>query len=812
MESKEIEAINKIIKEQDIVSVYMINNSDVLFEDYIIEPRISFFDLPEFIMQHDSILEGFSTKNLFNLLGSVHISKKEDIEKIKGLIEGRLEKKNFFCEDIDYEFQMQGFHSTNRVFNKLDKETREQIIAGLKQRLGKIQEPRVAALAQKLNKIGDVANFLYYYENGVFTEEKIAFLEEMLRQDEHALEYVNFGIFSDEIFGLGAEFVQYVSKFPRISTQLVALKNHNPQLFSILANRIKQYEVLQDNYYEIESMIEYFAKRCYNLELTEITDEVIQDIINCAISSKKFDYKLIKIDYTEDYKQKLDQEYERQYKETNAYYSKLKKRDIYINKRFSISEKEAKEILESYTGDLEKLKEVTEEDRVFIKALKQALRLEEGEIDGIFADCKKEYTPIDILNFRNRMERMYVLTYPKTMKQTEEQVTQKQEAGDSEFVQQIEVDGKKVVQIKINGHFSMLLHSTDPGFVGKQNAVNEETDFIRSWKESRDKSNHIISMVYANQDFLGCPPVGENGVMYGFTTLNFQNIRLMGNTDINTYLREFSYRASMQQYMTAGGLPYASRRVYSEVAVERQGTNPDYVVIFDDMDAQVKRNAYKAASQFGIPVLYIDKREIEQQQIASLQDVLTTFQEQPSPEMLKQLLNKYETNVAGWLLNRSDKEKDTSYTQDINNSRFKDDFTQIWSQIEGAIKDYLEQIKTAQGQDTDLSHLARMMEVILEERDLYQDSEKNKPITKTRISFNDISMIEELNKTLEAVGGSEYKVDIGKIPTAEEYKLKMTQVLRNAILGPNKVDLQDVEAADKVMARTQQASLKKEEI
>lgn len=100
----------------------------------------------------------------------------------------------------------------------------------------------------------------------------------------------------------------------------------------------------------------------------------------------------------------------------------------------------------------------------------------------------------------------------------------------------------------------------------------------------------------------------------------------MGVTDLNTYSNSFAYDSVKRQYMSSKTLVYNSRRVYSEFGIEREGTIPDYVVICDDDLPEVIENSYKAASQFEIPIIYINKAEIEKEQIKNLEDMLGNFE------------------------------------------------------------------------------------------------------------------------------------------------------------------------------------------
>ncbi len=298
-----------------------------------------------------------------------------------------------------------------------------------------------------------------------------------------------------------------------------------------------------------------------------------------------------------------------------------------------------------------------------------------------------------------------------------------------------------------------------------------------------------------NNDFLGTSPVGNNGVRYGFTDIPEESIRLMGVIDINTYSTSFSYDAARKNYMSAKTLPYNSRRVYSEFGIEREGAVPNYIVIFDDDSEEVKNNSYKAASQFDIPVVCIDKKEIEEQQMGNLRELIAKIKKEGNIDDVKSLINCYETNRAGWLLNRYKEEKDESFTENIDNSRFEQDFDTIGAEIESVVKGYL---STTVDRNS-IQELTGIMEILLSEIELYKDCQETGPISKTQISFDAKGLIKEVNEALNEVGASEYAVDIEKLPGVEDYKLTIKQIIANALTGENSVSTVDISQAMKYM-------------
>lgn len=800
METKDVEIINKLIKEQDLACLYSINSDDIALESYSEQPYISVYKISEYFLKDPETLEKLSTKNLLKLITNVDKENEEQKNRITNLIMKRFENGEFLIEDIDVNIFMKPYYSARVAFIRLGVENINKIADNIKSELKELKDTHVEKVTKGLNLLGDKANFLKYYKDGIFSAEKIELLEKMLQEDKNAFDHMNFGIFQDDIFNMGEEFVQYISKFPKLSTELVILQKNNPKLLKILSNRVQQYESLPDNYDEIEYMIKYFTRKAYDINLDKIDDKISEDLLDCAVrrDNANVDSGKIKIEYSENYKEKLEKEFLRLYEDAqNAYIESdvlEKKKNVYLNKRFAMSIKEAKSLIEDYATDLDNIDGIQEEDKALFQEIKEILDKEdETEIDELFAKCDIEYGAVDLLQLKNRVAKIFALDYAQNLKKSDDQI---QNSGNEE--QNIEFEGKNIRQIKLKGQFDILVHSSDSGFINERE-IDENTDFTELWKNGPDKSNHIISMSFINQDFLGCAPVNKNGVMYGFTNISPEKIKLMGVTDINSYSRNFAYSSVERKYMSAKTMPYSSRRVYNEFGTEREGVNPDYVILFDDMSEEVKNNTYKARSQFGIPVLYIDKKEIEQQQLRKLQELMNEFNDTKDPEILKRLLNTYETNVAGWLLNRSNKEKDETYTQDIDNSRFKTDFDEIWISIKKTIDTYISQISQSQEQvnKKNIGELTRIMEIVLEERDLYQRSEETKPITKTKLSYDAQSIIENINQAFETLGASEYIVQTKEIPTAEQYKINMKNIMNNSLFGSNKVNIEDIQKVER---------------
>lgn len=765
-EKQRKELIKKIIEEQDIVALYTydgFNKSLGIMQEY--SKGILYSGLKKFILQNSEMLKKFTTKNLYTLLASTYDESEKQI--INEQIAERLEKEDFFCEDIDSEAFLHPIH-TYDSFGKIDKDVRNKINIKLEKQLKELGK-EYEIIDKNIKNYTDAANFLKYYNDGIFNNDKIAMINKFIEKDSKALEYMNFGIFKDNIFEIGSEFCEYISKFPTISYQLIFLEEKSPEIFKKISERFKNYNDIKENLDEIEVLITYCARNAFDLKEKNIE---IEDLLECAYRNSN-EFKLINVECGEGYKKRLNQELDKQY--TNAKDIK-EKLNIYMNKKYSLSLSGAKDLLKDFGTDIENL-ELSEETKKLFLELGEIVNLEdEKEIDRLFKENEMTYSTIQVKKIKNEIAKECAKDFSKEFNNTDEKI--KNKIKNNENVANIEYKGKKIPCVKLKENFNLLVHSTDAEFVNTKNSVE---NFAEDWSSGKDKKNHIISTSYINQDFLGMAPVAKNGVRYAFSNLEKSKLKLMGVTDLNTYSNSFAYDSVKRQYMSSKTLVYNSRRVYSEFGIEREGTIPDYVVICDDDLPEVIENSYKAASQFEIPIIYINKAEIEKEQIKNLEDMLGKFRNTKDTEVLHKLINTYETNMAGWLLNRSDEiQDDKSHTANVDNTRFKEDFKQIQSQIEDTVKEYFKESKENKISDNKISEI---ISILLDEIELYEGCEETKPISKTRVSFNVQELLQEANKTLDDIGKSELKVDLDAKMTSKQYKKKIQEFVKNALNG-----------------------------
>ncbi len=823
----------KIIKEQDLICQQILDVNDS-YSVYINESKKSFNDIKKIIISDEEILKNLSSSNLGKLLYNIDAEKnKETVDNIRKIISKKLDEEPCYFEDSESNPFLDIIHSNTGLGRKFGNEIVEKILKNNEEGLKKMQGTNLEKLSTNIKKSLDVTNFLKYANDGVFTERKIQDLEKMVEENEYFLDYFNFGLLRDDVYyNLPKEFIKQVSKFPKMTNKLMIIANNNPKLFEVFSNRVNEYGKLIDNYDDVKLMLDGFSRNAFEIDLKEIDENTYDNLINFIGTQEtlKHDISSEKIsnlpEYGENYIDRLNDYYddnfskllkeeeeknslvnerrkeieelknaienETDFKTKKRYELKLpskefllkltidevkeienNKKDIYLCKKYSMTYNQAQRLLQEYGSDLDNIEGIEDEKQFFTSLKNDIENLD--DVNNLYNKDIKNYKFSDVRNIKNTIAQECAKTYISKLNLVNDKIKDAIETKDENVYEQIDFNGKKVDIVKLKGKFDMFLHSTDTGFIYNK-TLDRDYNFKEEWEKQQEKADHILSTTYSTQDFIGAPPLKNNGVMYGFTTIPRENIRITGITDINTYNRELAYDSENKQYMTASSLPYNSRRVYSECTLEK--ANPDFVVLYDDATEEMKQNAYKAASQFDIPIVFQDKKEIIKNQVENLNILIEDFQKTNDTKILKTLINKYETNVSGWLLNRKEGE-DESHTKGIDNSRFKDDFLDVENKIQNVVSNYLDNVENSK--DKMESELTDIAVTILHEKKLYEDSLSGGPdkkISGTKMSLDADKIVNRLNAVFEKKGMENYKINED---TKLNQYLKMKDIAKNAV-------------------------------
>lgn len=696
------------------------------------------------------------------------------------MIISRLDNENFACETIEAEgMDLKAYYPINIFFGNIEPENKNKIQQELITRRDSIEDKEVLEFSNKLTTFASLSGLLELIDNNQLTPDKLDLIKELYNENNIILNRMNYEIFNDDIYSLGEDFIKAIAKFPNLSKELIVLNKNNPDLFNVLREEIVNSNSIEKDASKIKPMINYFTRKCFEIDASELTKENKEDLIDWAIAEKSIFDQKIQVPYAEKYREerltKCDEEYDKRMFLDD-------KKSIFFDKYFSLCLNEVNELVEGYPEEFK-----NKENELFSQISKILDITSIEELDELYNNYDGiQLRAAEVLDILEDVQEKYADKYSEVLKNTDTKLKE----ADCEY---IEYEGNQIKQITLQGEYDIFVHSSDAGFVNEVELQNDS--FKETWQNGKDNSNHVISMSYVNQDFMGCAPVNVNGVMYGFTNVDSNKIGKMGKTDINTYSRSFGYESKDRSYMMPENITDHSRRVYNEVGVERLNTNPDYIVLFSDASEQAIQNSYKAAAEFGIPILYADKGLIKDEQLQRLDNLIDKFKETKEIKVFEEILNKYETNVAGWLLNRSEIEEDKSHTQDIDNSNFEDEFKAKFAEITHVFSEHITSIYNSN--EKDAFELLNTMQIFLRENDKYFGTEEIAPISKTHISYDPGVFIEQVNATLESAGLGEYIVDINNLPTEKEYSMKIEDIVKFA-LKEKGITKEEIAEVDKI--------------
>ncbi len=734
----EKELLEKIIKNQDKVVYFMVNSiAEMVRIDS--ETGNSYMDLSEMITQDEDALSKLSTNNLALVFSSL-LGDSKAKTKIEEMLMAKVKAGENIFSGINAEYDHMGFfYSTtwSDMLSNFSEENQSSILKAIEERFNnfKTENEAMYNIADYLQDYLNISNFFSCYDRGIFSEKAVAVMKKIIDKDLNIFNAMNFNMMQDEFLNLNEDSLMHILRYPNLSSKLLLIKDNAPELLDAFINEVNSIqgnEHISTVYEEIERMASCFAQNYSSLNGRSSQEAIDLSLKNFKLREKYLENgkqgQSIEEFLDEEFQKTIQNESKIEEKYSSFTQESLRrdKYEIIFNKYFSISLEDAERIVKEYGEDFSSIEEglddVSKETLGKIKAILSLENLE--ELNQLFAgkhlSITTEIVPAkSMIAIESSYREAYAKTYTKSFNSTANKISEEIQNGNVSFV---EADGKQVLVVKLTTPFNFLIHSSDTGFKGDKELTNNS--FKETWTNTEDTSHHLVATANIDESFMGMAPIGKNGVYYGFVPNNPQNINLMGNHDIDSHVRISKYAAHDPKYISQEKMPYSSRRVYSEFAIEK--AIPDYVIIFDDMDETKLENAYKAASEFGIPVVSINKREVVKNQEENLENLMDEYRKSHSLVDLEKIIKTFETNKAGWLLNRVD-EKDETFTESIQHTEFAETFNNLGIKIREILSEFQK--------NASIEDLKSLRSVLESEAKLYKSqNELNVPFTKVKMS------------------------------------------------------------------------------
>ena len=707
---------------------------------------------------HD-LLKQLSTQNLVLIFSELY----SDEENLIAIINDELGRRIKAGENIfaGWNIEKDSFAGTSFAWDKLfnskvgiSGETLELLKEKIQEDYTKFKEENASFCENVLvhcSTYDSIGNFLYHLKKGNISKEKMDFLIEISSYNSNLLKRINFGLLQDDIFNNNKDLVMHLLRYPNLSAKFFIIYENNKDLYNHFVKSVKSMKTSDSKseyYQKIEILLSYYAKNVDDINSKQIDDNLIE----CAIYNN-----MQRSEYSEN--TFTPEEFMNRYTRLDDLFQK--KTDIkdlgniFSSKFFSMSYSKLIKFVDSYGNDDAILKNNTHLQE-FLENARLLINInEEQALRQLYSSFTYYIKPSEIFKIESEFRRAYAETYVQTMNKT------------YNYIMENNYMDNGVAVCELTDNFGLPVHSTDSGFKESKKLINDS--FVDTWKERADVSDHLISTAYIDQDFLGGVGVGNKGVLYGFLKLEAEDINLIGPTDINSNVRTSYYSAQNTQYYSASKLTRHGRRVYCELATERIGKNPDCVILYDDMSEEVKKNGYQAAREFNIPIVKINKAYIAKQQLSKIDRLIEEVKRTSNIEALCELVCLYETNIAGWLLNKDENnpivqkgffkyvnedgsDANPDRTANIDNYTLASDFMSRGVIINRVILNLIELAKTNPKIEEVTQDMGKVIQLMQQEMKTYaKANELGMPITQTKFSFDGEKIISSAQSVLANV-------------------------------------------------------------
>ena len=325
-----------------------------------------------------------------------------------------------------------------------------------------------------------------------------------------------------------------------------------------------------------------------------------------------------------------------------------------IEKNFGISLNQAKLLCQKYGFNIENSQEIIGNEKIhtLLKNLTQIIssssieQIKNLELDNI---CIENFNNIDT-EIRDSLAQMYNDKFYKP--------------NEKDIIEVKEIDGKKVPIYNAGTNFYMCSHVVGAFSSGKK----DEQSYQESWNIPK-RTNHVFCTRMISNECLELAK--EEQICYGFT--DFDNSALvasapwdMASMDLN---KQFDTVGTMDAEKTMSACEGSSSRFLTpmeqinntrtdgnETNWDRFNSNgekkqPSYIIcIADSMSNADYKNSpnyqesLAVASQYGIPLVMIDREKVIENEHNEIEKMLQEFEKTQNPTLINRIIQRFENN------------------------------------------------------------------------------------------------------------------------------------------------------------------------
>ncbi len=717
------------------------DSSNILRE--ILSRQEDFYDnktIRKIIISNPEIYSELSDSYLFNILSNLDTTDADTAGLFKELYT-RLDKdvsiifQNYNIENLEG----MKVRSMSSIFKEMDSTYQKKIIDSIEEMYEKLPSNLRDMCSHQFDMF-DGALLAKNYLNGNIDDKGLAFLEKIFAKNNNVIKGLNSNMLNSSYLNdWGENFLSTIINNGEISNKIVYLHNNNPELYDSLVTIFKK--STDDNslytlYPKMLSTIDFIYENKHLLSNVDRSLLTTDNFINYILYRKVYEknsHAIILDNFSADYEAEFiklcDENFYANYNKKTSipilqeqYFKQAK--EVYYNRFFSTTSQDVKSLLAKYELSIDAIAKYDQDAVEAYRYLKLVDEItDKDQLKALYEVQNIHFTAEEFLSLDDRLRTAYVKTYIDELSPL------------NTLIKNNPVKGNKIPIIDAGDEFSIIVRSSNSGLVSDRVDL-VESSYVRTWYQSDDPQNHIAAASFITQSNIGSCPVHADGVMYGFTDLAPSQIVMLSPTDINSNTNLIGYSSGdVQTFVSASDMPKYSMRVYNEVDLEKTNLSPNCVIIYDDFDETQLRSAYKAAEEWQIPIVKINKVKVATSQANNINSLMTSFKETKNLDTLKEALDLFESNSAGYKLNSYVPTGYIDRTASINNKTIYDLGLFDSVTIEKDIKDYINYLSNEESNATEVNKLISILETIQNRYNLSNTDNKLLAATKSNLDI-----------------------------------------------------------------------------
>lgn len=422
--------------------------------------------------------------------------------------------------------------------------------------------------------------------------------------------------------------------------------------------------------------------------------------------------------------------------------------NIFLNKYYDIDINTAREIIEVYGNDLDNIK-----NEKYIKSIKIIKRMKDilnisnfQELYNMY-QSEKELSFEDTIIFKNSLTKIFGNSLSDSLTTFD---SMKKLANNQFNIP------SSISVYEAPSDFVMLVHSTLA--YGELKLI--DNNYKTSWNESDRTQNHGICCSLIANDYLGTAEIGD--VLLGFNDLSENSLIKSAPYDLFTRNDDINITsAKKSKFLTPRNIINNTRHAHNEQSIERRelreelinrgiiNLQPSYVIVFSDMDDKLRKKACKCAEDFGIPIVYVDKQKVVQNESNKIDKMIgelnNTQDITRQIAIFSEIYLKHENNRCGLM---HDEELKTKFSTG-----------RIEKVLDDIVNRLIEGKNNTHNYELYCNNVLKLIEILKREEDKFITCYE----TGSRVAFNDIDINQYIVKLYREIDNNLCNVNTSKL-------------------------------------------------